>query len=316
LSNKVTAQQATIQAHAAATDPTLFVLTYAPDGGGWQAHPYDAVTGVALTSFGHPYPLVSMPAAFGTKLFEINGNFTIGKYNLSDGSLIKADFIRIPAERGTAWSVVTGSLTTNRLFVGTDLGIVEEYNATTGALINPDLFTRANSAEPPYGIQWPATPSTAIFSPAPNGTSGAYGPLLASGNYLYVGTGSGGWKAYDIVARIVVGTGFGNPLYGSAFTVLGNYAYEMSEGGGVVQLFAANGQRVANSIRVTFTPPAGTTPSPMQCGIAASGNYLFIANGNPGTVSQYTPDGVLVNPNFIVTGSDFPIAALFVAPGF
>lgn len=258
-----------------------------------------------------------MPAAFGNTLFEINGNFTIGKYHLSDGSLIKVDFIKIPVERGTAWSVVAGGLAANRLFVSTDLGNVEEYNATTGALINADFLKRGNQAEPPYGIQWPAIPSTGIFSPTPNGSSGAYGPLLASGNYLYVSKGPSGWYVYNIVTGTLVSGGQGgSPLYGDAFAVLGNYGYEMFKGGTVVELLAAYGAPVLGQGRVTFTPPAGTTPSPMQCGIAASGNYLFIANGNPGTVSQYTPDGVLVNPNFIVTGNDFPIAALYVAPGF
>jgi hypothetical protein len=96
----------------------------------------------------------------------------------------------------------------------------------------------------------------------------------------------------------------------------------MFEGGPVLELFAANGERVATTKgqSVTIAPPPGTVPSPTQCGIAALGNYLFIANGNPGTVSLYTSDGVLVNPNFIVTNPSagiysVPIAALYVAPG-
>ena len=141
--------------HPAATDPTLFVFTAQPDGGGWAASTYDAVTGALLNG---RFPLVSMPAALGKVLFEINGNFSIGSYNLSDGAPINKNRISLAPNRGVAWAVVAGG---NHLFVTTDLGIVEEFNATTGALINGDFITKGNSNDQ-GGILWPAIPSTGV----------------------------------------------------------------------------------------------------------------------------------------------------------
>jgi hypothetical protein len=197
----------------------------------------------------------------------------------------------------------------NSLFVTTDLGIVEQYNATTGALIKGDFLTKESGAEPPLGIQWPATPSTGIFSPAPNGSSGEYGPLLVSGNYLYAAQAGPYWKVYDITTGALVSSGLGPLWFGDAFTIIGNTAFDMfAVDGGVGELNASYGNRINGSFILAPTTPTG------DCGIAASGNTLFVANGNPGpgTVSQYTADGVLVNPNFIVRGRT--IAALFVAP--
>jgi hypothetical protein len=80
----------------------------------------------------------------------------------------------------------------------------------TGALIKGDFLTKESGAEPPLGIQWPATPSTGIFSPAPNGSSGEYGPLLVSGNYLYAAQAGPFWKVYDITT----GARYGLPIHG------------------------------------------------------------------------------------------------------
>jgi hypothetical protein len=289
-------------AHAAA-DPTLFVFTTQPDGGGWKASTYDAVTGVLLNG---GFPLSSMPAALGNTLFEINGNFTIGKYNLSDGSLIKAVFITLPSNRGVAWALTAGG---NNLYVTTDLGIVEQYNATTGALINADFITKVNSNDT-GGIMWPAIPSTGIFSPTPNGSSGEYGPLIASGNNLYAAQAGPFWKVYNITTGALISTGLGPYWFGDAFAIIGNNAYEMFNGGGVTELNASYGNVINNSFII---PPTTTSES----GIAASGNYLFVANGNAGTVAEYTADGILVNPTFITDAGDYPntpVVALFVAP--
>ncbi len=299
-SNQRTVQQETIRARGAANDPTLFVLTYGTDGGGWQASTYDAVTGVLLNG---TFPLVSMPAAVGNMLYEINGNFTIGKYSFSDGSLIKGDFITVPANRGTAWALVAGG---NSLFVTTDLGIVEQYNATTGALVKGDFLTKESGAEPPYGIQWPAIPSTGIFNPAPNGSLGEYGPLLVSGNYLYAAQAGPYWKVYNITTGALVSSGLGPDWFGNAFAISGNNAYEMFTDGGVVELNASYGNIINKSFIIA---PTMTTS---ESGIAAAGNFLFVANGSPGTVAEYTTAGVLVNPTFIVARGT--VAALFVAP--
>jgi hypothetical protein len=76
--------------------------------------------------------------------------------------------------------------------------------------------------------------------------------------------------------------------------------------GEVGELNASYGNRINGSFILAPATPTGDR------GIAASGNPLFVANGSPGpgTVSQYTADGVLVNPNFIVRGRT--IAALFL----
>jgi hypothetical protein len=301
---RITSQQAAIQAHAA-SDPTLFVLTYGEVGGGWHANTYDAVTDVCLQQRGF-YPLASMPAAFGTSLFEINGNFTIGKYNLSDGSVIKANFITAPANKGTVWALAS-SLASNRLFVSTDLGIVEEYNATTGALINSDFLTKENSNQEGSGIQWPEVPSAGGSSSYPNGSNGEYGTLIVSGDFLYAAQVGPYWRVYNIATGARVSAGTVEYDFGVSDVIIGNNLYTMYADGGVSESSASYDFPINDS----FIPAPAQT---LDSGLAASSNYLYVANGNGTTVAQYTPDGFLVNPNFVVV-SRGNIVALYVVPG-
>ena len=86
----------------------------------------------------------------------------------------------------------------------------------------------------------------------------------------------------------------------------------MFNDGSVVELNANYGYTINPKVEILPT----VTPN-VEFGIAASGNYLFIANGSPGTVAEYTAAGILVNPTFIVPNQyeEKPVVALFVAPG-
>ena len=122
------------------------------------------------------------------------------------------------------------------------------------------------------GIQWPATPSTGIFSPAPNRSSGEYGPLLVSGNYLYAAQAGPFWKVYDITTGALVSSGLGPLWFGDAFTKIGNNAYEIfAVDGGVGELNASYGNRINGSFILAPATPTGDR------GIAASGNGVGLS---------------------------------------
>jgi len=114
---------------------------------------YDATMGVAINAnfiTGTNGPLAI--SADGTALFVTNNANTVGEYNATTGAAINPNFITGPsgltgdlAIDGTALLVANTFIMTNITPTGQPYtvisGTVGEYNATTGAAINPNFIT-------------------------------------------------------------------------------------------------------------------------------------------------------------------------------
>jgi PQQ-like domain/PKD domain len=150
---------------------------------------------------------------------------------------------------------------------------VAEYNATTGAVINPSFIT--------------STSGTTIFG------------LLFSGNILYVANyDTSTLGEYNATTGAVINANFITGLTGPLGLALsGNILYVANSGGTVGEYNATTGA-VINAAFIR-------TPSTAY-GLAISGNTLFVAQFNAATVGEYNATtGATINASFI-TGLSQP----------
>ena len=199
---------------------------------------------------------------------------------------------------------------------GANTGTVSTYDATTGALINPNFITGVNDAGPillsgntlyvgngsdPAALQeFNATTGAAINA---NFVTGLFAPqgILVSDNTLYVSdrnptTGQGRIGDYNAVtgaainANLIPVTGFiteGLALTGNDLLVADGFDH--------VQEFNATTGAAINTSFITM---------PGVYSLLLSGNTLYAASvSNGGLISEYNATtGAAINTNFIVNG--------------
>jgi hypothetical protein len=201
---------------------------------------------------------------------------------------------------------------------GANTGTVSQYNATTGALINPNFITGVNdagaillsgntlyvadaSAFGPVGA-YNATTGAAINTTLIKGL-GAPAGLLVSGNTLYVAnrdpstvqTRVGSYNAATgavINATLITGLGLDSNPAGLALS--GNNLLVADSFDHVGEYNAMTGAAI-NASFITM-PGVGA--------LLLSGNTLYAASAsNGGLISEYNATtGVAINTNFIVNG--------------
>jgi len=166
------------------------------------------------------------------------------------------------------------------VIVGDNNGASGEYDATTGAAINPFLVGNVSPGVPSAIA---ASGSDQFASAGITGTIGEY-------------TNSGA----TVNASFITGL---PPLNGNSLAVSGGDLFVANTDGTIGEYDATTGATVSASLVTGLNGPQG---------IAVSGGDLFVTNGNIGTVGEYTTSGALVDAS-LVTGLGFP-AGIAVVP--
>ena len=255
----------------------------------WTVGKYDAASGAAINSLliqgaNPPQGL----AVAGNSLYISNTN-TVAEYNATTGAAMNLAFISLRTPEGLAVSgnnlyvlYVTGTST-----VGTTrpASYVSEYNATTGALINPTLVT---------GLVQPKG-------------------LVISGNSLYVGSAFsktvGEYNATTgapINASLITGLNppQGLAIWGSRLYVL--YLSGTLSGSFVGEFNAVTGAAINGSLITGLVQPTGIAVSPpvpvILSALSATGTdgvafrYQIVASNSPtGFGATGLPRGLTVD---------------------
>jgi hypothetical protein len=243
----------------------------------------------------------------------------VSKYNASNGSLIKARFIKARS------SLVGLAIKENVLFVTDTIGTVGEYDSTTGAVINANFIT---GLQEPVGIavkgktlfvgngvltasigKYNANTGKVITASFITGLVHPLGivlmepdPASPPQSFLFVSesgpTDLGSVGKYNAKSGTAINASFITGLTDAeGLAVLGSTLFVASygstpNGGGTVGTYDAATGAVINANFITgLSYPTG---------IALLGNSLFVVNYLTGTVGEYNATtGDVINGSFI-----------------
>jgi PKD domain len=201
------------------------------------------------------------------------GTNTVGEYDATTGAAINANFITgVINPEGLL-------LSGNTLFVSSSIsggGSVGTYNATTGAVINATFIT--------------------------SGVNTA-GGLAISGNTVFITNNGDEISTYNATTGAPIDTSFISGLfYPFGLAISGNNLY-------VSQDYSANNWvgEYNSATGAVINPQLFLTNPDGAYGVALSGNHLFVAGYQQGTVSEYdATTGAVINANFI-SGILYPL---------
>ena len=267
-----------------------------------------------------------------TQLVGLGPAGVVSQYQLPSGTLMNANFIT--GLQGPVGLAVMGSL----LFVANQANnTVDEYDAGTGAPINPTFIAPFSEDDNPTGVSKPtglAVMGNMLYvSNFKSGIVGGYdistgaanakffirgltkpAGLAVAGGTLYVASCGPGISTGVISTHNSTTGGTMTPNFITGLSVpagivfSGNVLYVSNEGSDTV---GAYDPLVGTAIQLANPITGLNTPT----GLAVSGGTLFVANALNGTIGAYNANtGAPINPTFIA-GLNFP-AGLAVNPTF
>jgi PEP-CTERM motif len=263
------------------------------------------------------------PGSTQAQPFLLVGNYssnTIVKYNAVTGGVIANPFIALGGSGGGHDIVLDNH---NHVFVSDVIaGTVGEFNATTGAAINPSFITTVNPRALaldnnnhlfvgqtggngqglPTVAEYDATTGTLIHANFINETGGTLGIALDRHSHLFVDRGIS-VGLYDATTGATINANF--------IPDSGIIAVDALD-----HLFVGGGPRVAEYDATTGATinAALVTNVVYPEGLAVDGNnHLFVSSDNAAAVGEYdATTGAAINANFI-TGVFGPTGLAFVA---